>query len=176
MQRKGYEETGLQEILAEAGLPKGSFYHHFGSKEEFGKEVIGRYAAREAERCECVLSEGKGTPIARLRRYFKELSRVFGPGGSINGCLVGRLSLDGATRSELLRSQLALTFKGWQGAIERTLQDALDAGELTVEQSPSSLAAFLINGWEGALLRAQADQTDSALRNFVQIAFDWLLV
>lgn len=176
MQEKGYEATGLLEILAEAGLPKGSFYHHFGSKEEFGREVIARYAGREAERCERTLSESKGTPLARLRRYFKELNLVFGPGGSINGCMVGRLSLDGAAQSDLLRSQLVLAFTGWQKAIERVLREAKDVGELTTEQSLPSLAAFLVNGWEGALLRSQADQSDAALRNFQQIVFDRLLV
>lgn len=175
MQQKGYEATGLQEILAEAGLPKGSFYHHFGSKQEFGKEVITRYAAQEAARCQRALWAAKGTPLARLRRYFKELSHVFGPGGTINGCMVGRLSLDGATQSDLLRSQLVLAFTGWQKAIEQTLREAKDAGELTTEQSLSALAAFLVNGWEGALLRSQTDQNDAALRNFQQIVFDRLL-
>ena len=176
MQEKGYETTGLLEILAEAGLPKGSFYHQFGSKEEFGREVIASYAAREAERCERTLSESKGTPLARLRRYFKELSLVFGPGGSINGCMIGRLSLDGAAQSDLLRSQLVLAFTGWQKAIERVLREAKDVGELATQQSLPSLAAFLVNGWEGALLRSQADQSDAALRNFQQIVFDRLLV
>lgn len=176
MQEKGYEATGLQEILAGAGMPKGSFYHHFGNKEEFGREVIARYTSREAERCARVLTESKGTPLARLRRYFKELSQVFGPGGSINGCMVGRLSLDGAARSDLLRYQLDLTFAGWQKAIEQTLRNAKSTGELTTEQSAASLAAFLVNGWEGALLRSQTEQSDAALRNFQQIVFDRLLV
>jgi TetR/AcrR family transcriptional regulator, transcriptional repressor for nem operon len=176
VQEKGYEATGLQEILAKAGLPKGSFYHHFGSKEEFGREVIARFAAQEAARCERALSESKRPHLARLRRYFKELSQVFGPGGMINGCLFGRLSLDGATQSDLLRSQLVLGFTGWQKAIEQTLRAAKDAGELTTERSLPSLAAFLVNGWEGALLRSHTDQDDSALRNFQQIVFDLLLV
>ena len=176
MQQKGYEATGLQEILAEAGLPKGSFYHHFGSKEEFGRQIVERYGAQEAARCERMLMESKGSPLVRLRRYFKELTKVFGPGGTVNGCMIGRLSLDGAAQRDLLRSQLVLAFTAWQKAIEQTLQAAMDVGELTIEQSLPSLAAFLINGWEGALLRSQTDQNDSALRNFQQIVFDLLLV
>ena len=175
MQQRGYEATGLQQILTEADLPKGSFYHHFANKEEFGKEVIARYAAQESARCVRALFESKGTPIARLRRYFKELSAVFGPGGVINGCLVGRFSLDGATQSESLRSHLVLAFSGWQKAIQQVLQEAKGTGELTTELAPSSLALFLVNAWEGALLRTQTDQTDAALKNFQQIVFERLL-
>src|SRR5271155_2828703 len=110
MQEKGYQATGLKEILDEAGVPKGSFYHHFSSKEGFAQEVLKRYALGEVARCKRVLSTSAGSPLTRLRRYFRELVKVFGPAGTINGCLVGRMSLDSAAESVLLRAQLSQAF------------------------------------------------------------------
>jgi TetR/AcrR family transcriptional regulator, transcriptional repressor for nem operon len=59
--QNGYIATGLKEILDAAGVPKGSFYHHFSSKEEFAKAVLEKYAAREVNR-----REASGTAERRI--------------------------------------------------------------------------------------------------------------
>ena len=41
---RGYHSTGIHDLLVTAGVPKGSFYHHFKNKEDFGLQVMGRYA------------------------------------------------------------------------------------------------------------------------------------
>src|SRR5260370_23412127 len=66
----GYAATGVKEILDEAEVPKGSFYHYFASKEAFAKEVLALYVRGENERAEKILRDGTGTPLTRLRRYF----------------------------------------------------------------------------------------------------------
>src|SRR5689334_1865247 len=72
----GYASTGLQELLDEAKVPKGSFYHHFRSKEDFAKEVLALYIRGERERAEKILRDGKAAPLRRLRSYFNELIAV----------------------------------------------------------------------------------------------------
>src|SRR5258708_11258255 len=74
----GYAATGVKEILDEAEVPKGSFYHYFASKEAFAKEVLALYVRGENERAEKILRDGKGTPLKRLRRDFAELFSLFG--------------------------------------------------------------------------------------------------
>src|ERR1700722_12809226 len=66
MRRHGYGATGLQEILAAAAVPKGSFYHHFGSKEEFAAAVLERYIALAAEHGRQVLGNMRQAPLRRL--------------------------------------------------------------------------------------------------------------
>ena len=175
VQEKGYHASGLLEILKEAGVPKGSFYHHFPSKESFAKEVIQRYVTREDARFERILGQSTGTPLSRLRRYFKELAKVFGPSGSINGCLIGRMSLDPAAESSVLRASLSQAFASWESALEKNLSEAQAAGELRKDVSPSKLAGFIVNNWEGALLRSRADHNDTALQIFFHCTFDLLL-
>ena len=43
MAGKGFSAVGLNEILVSAGVPKGSFYHYFGSKDAFGEALLARY-------------------------------------------------------------------------------------------------------------------------------------
>jgi len=171
----GYASTGVQEILDEANVPKGSFYHHFASKEAFAKEVLKLYVRGENERAEKILRDGKAAPLKRLRRYFEELIAVYGPTASISGCLIGNLSLEMADRSDSIQSLLHLSFTNWQAGIAGVLQEAIDRGDLAPSSKPQELAAFLLNSYEGALLRSKADRSSKPLENFLHFAFNVLL-
>jgi TetR/AcrR family transcriptional repressor of nem operon len=171
----GYASTGVKEILDDANVPKGSFYHHFGSKEAFAKEVLQIYVRGENERAERVLRDGKGAPFKRLRKYFEELIAVYGPTASISGCMVGNLSLEMADHSELIQSLLRLSFSNWQNGIASILQEAIDRGDLAKSNKPQELASFLLNSYEGALLRSKADRSNKALETFMHFAFNVLL-
>ncbi len=171
----GYAATGVKEILDEAGVPKGSFYHHFASKEAFAKEVLGLYVRGENERAAKILRDGKAAPLMRLRRYFEELMAVYGPGAAVSGCLLGNLSLEIADHSDAIQSLIHVSFSNWQTAVAGILQQAMDRGELAKSTKPRELASFLVNSYEGALLRAKADRSIRPLENFLHFAFNVLL-
>jgi TetR/AcrR family transcriptional repressor of nem operon len=175
MHRNGYNATGLNEILAEAQVPKGSFYHHFGSKEEFAVAVLNQYASREAAHCEAVLSDAKLPPLKRLKRYFTELIRIYGQKGEIPGCLMGKFSLEAAEHSTILRKHLSGSFSHWQQGVAQALRQAVEKEELPPDTDPESLAAFLLNSWQGALIRSLAENSDDPLKTFLHYAFDSLL-
>jgi TetR/AcrR family transcriptional repressor of nem operon len=175
MHQHGYNATGLTEILKAADTPKGSFYHHFGSKEDFAAAALERYTTREAEHAAAVLSDSKVRPLKRLKRYFMDLVKFYGQKGAIPGCMMGRFSLEIAAANPQLRKQISATFTHWQHMIATVIEQAVAQKELPTGTDPESLAGFLLNGWEGALLRSQAEANDSPLEIFMQIAFDQLL-
>jgi TetR/AcrR family transcriptional regulator, transcriptional repressor for nem operon len=175
MHQHGYNATGLTEILKAADTPKGSFYHHFGSKEDFAAAALERYTTREAEHAAAVLSDSKVRPLKRLKRYFMDLVKFYGQKGAIPGCMMGRFSLEIAAANPQLRKQISATFTHWQHMIATVIEQAVAQKELPTSTDPESLAGFLLNGWEGALLRSQAEANDSPLEIFMQIAFDQLL-
>jgi TetR/AcrR family transcriptional repressor of nem operon len=176
MRKHGYGATGLQEILHAAGVPKGSFYHHFGSKEGFTAAVIERYVALEAMHVKTVLGNTRQAPLRRLRRYFEELIQMAGQSAPISGCLLGSLSLEVAEASPLLQNCLSFSFTQWQAAIASVLREAVEKGELPESTKPDSLAGFVLNSWEGALLRSQSDKNDVPVRDFLRFVFEDLLV
>jgi TetR/AcrR family transcriptional regulator, transcriptional repressor for nem operon len=171
----GYAATGVKEILDEAAVPKGSFYHYFPSKEAFAKEVLELYARGESERAAKILSDGKAAPLKRLRRYFDELIVIYGPSANISGCLIGNLSLEMADHSDSIQSVLHQSFANWQTAIAAILQEAIDRGDLAKSTKPQELASFLLNSYEGAILRSKADRSSKPVENFLHFAFNVLL-
>jgi TetR/AcrR family transcriptional repressor of nem operon len=171
----GYAATGVKEILDDADVPKGSFYHHFTSKEAFAKEVLELYVRGENERVRKVFGDGKTAPLKRLRRYFDEMISVYGPTAKTSGCLLGNLSLEMADHSDSIQSVLHQSFSSWQTGIAGILQEAIDRGDLAKSSKPQELASFLLSSYEGALLRSKADRSGKPLETFLNFTFNVLL-
>jgi TetR/AcrR family transcriptional regulator, transcriptional repressor for nem operon len=165
----GYTATGVKEILDRAGVPKGSFYHYFPSKQAFAEEVLKRYGEGEYQRWTRILGDQKQPPLKRLRQYFDELVAVYGQKGPIRGCLLGNLSLEVADHSPALQSLLRASFGTWQQAIVELLQAAVEKNDLPASTKPNDLS------WEGALVRSKAEKSDEPLDNFIYFAFNVLL-
>jgi TetR/AcrR family transcriptional repressor of nem operon len=175
MHRHGFNATGLTEILQAADVPKGSFYHFFGSKEEFAAAALEKYAAQKAEHIAAVLSDATISPRKRLKRYFLDLVKIAGQQGPIPGCLLGRFSLEIAAESPQMRKRISASFARWQHAIATVIEQSIAQKELPADTNAEALAGFLLNAWEGALLRSQADKSDAPLEAFLQYVFDGLL-
>jgi TetR/AcrR family transcriptional regulator, transcriptional repressor for nem operon len=177
MQETSYCSTGLSEVLALAGVSKGSFYHYFPSKEEFGSAVLQRYLELEVARATTLLGESKTTPIKRLRRYFEELISVYGPNGGMNGgCLLGNLTQEMANHSDLIQQTLQEGFRIWEVAIDAVLLEAVTRGELPPRAKTMEMASFILPSYEGALLRAKAERSEAPLRLFLQMIFGSFLI
>src|ERR1700733_11286154 len=117
MHQNGYNATGLTDILKAADVPKGSFYHHFASKEDFAAAALERYGMREREHTAAILNDTTIPPLKRLRRYFTDLVKIYGQKGAIPGCMMGRFSLDIAAENPQLRKRISASFDHWQHAI-----------------------------------------------------------
>lgn len=175
MHRHGYNATGVTEILKEAAVPKGSFYHHFKSKEDFAAAALEKYVAREGEHAAKVLTNAKTLPLKRLKRYFTDLVKIYGQSGSVPGCMLGRFSLDLASENVRLRKRISASFDRWQHTIATVIREAVVHKELPSETNAESLAGFLLNNWQGALVRSQAEKSNDALETFMHYIFDVLL-
>jgi TetR/AcrR family transcriptional regulator, transcriptional repressor for nem operon len=176
MRSSGYTATGVNQVLEAAKVPKGSFYHHFTTKDEFALEVIKRYAAGEQERWERFLEDSNLSPLKKLRRYFKDLIATYGRrGGPIAGCLLGNLSLEVAGHNEEIRKLLGQAFNAWQDAIAKTIREAIEKHELPKTLKADDIASLLVNNWEGAQVRAKTEQNDKPLELFFESTFKVLL-
>jgi TetR/AcrR family transcriptional repressor of nem operon len=177
MLRTGYAGTGLIELLEAAGVPKGSFYNHFASKEAFGVELVRRYYDAEDRLLASLIAQVDRHPLERLRCYFERLrQRAVDAGPQARGCLLGMFALEMAGSSEALREAVSDAFSCWQARMAELLRQAQAAGDLDPERDPQTLAAMLLEGWEGALMRSRVTQELDGLRNFIDLAFTQLLV
>lgn len=170
---QGYNATGVQDITRAAGVPKGSFYHYFDSKEALGAEVVERYGASDAHRR--VLADQSIAPKERLRRYFGDLNDMFRGKDFIHGCLLGNLSAELGDSSPLIRDGLASVYQIWTGAVAAAIRDGQHDGSIRSAFSADDLAIFLLDSWEGAVLRARVAKHCRALDVFLAVGLETAL-
>ncbi len=167
--QKGYNGCGVQDLVQATGVPKGSFYNHFDSKEALGAEIVELYF--EQRRRIPILDDASLPAVERLRGYFQVLSdRVIARGFS-GGCLVGNFSAELADQSPSVRERLTSIWNRWTADIGAVVQLAQAEGAVASDMDASSLAGFLLNSWEGAVLRAKVDRNRAALDLFMDVVF-----
>jgi TetR/AcrR family transcriptional regulator, transcriptional repressor for nem operon len=175
MQRTSFENVGVAQITVEAGVPKGSFYYWFPSKEELGAEVIDAFAeAGHKLRAQLLLADGR-TPLQRLQDYFSHVIGLLERQDFKTGCLLGAMSLEMAGRSELMRERLSQAFERWEGTLRDVLSEAASENALPPGLNPCDAAAFILNAWEGALLRMKAERSPQPLHIFMRSIFEQYL-
>lgn len=165
---KGFSTTGLEEILGRVGVPKGSFYHHFDSKEAFGLALIDRYGEFFARKLDRHLRNEALSPLSRLHAFVEDAKEGMARHAYRRGCLIGNLGQEMGALPESFRARLRQTFGDWQARFAACLAEARAVGELAPGAEPAELAAFFWIGWEGAVLRAKLEQSAEPLQVFAR--------
>lgn len=175
MIEKGYSNTGIQEILNTLGVPKGSFYHYFDSKENYAVEIIRHYDQNYSAMLLRLLRNPKQTPLQRLKTFCEEGKATLGAKGCRNGCLIGNLSQEMSDQSELLRTELSRVVKKWRGLIAACITEGQDSGEIKNVWSADSAAELFWSGWSGAVMRAKTLKNTEPLDVFIDLMFEHIL-
>lgn len=175
--RQGFNATGLSDILAKAGVPKGSFYYYFESKEDFGLAIIADFADEYQKKLEGIFEDEQSSPLTRLRNYFEVGIQEMEASGCKSGCLMGNLAQEMSAQSEVFRDRINQTFTHWETYIASCLQAAQGSGELNnlSKAKTNDLAKFILSGWQGAMLRAKVIRSTAPLKTFIEILFEQVL-
>ncbi|HTD04848.1 TetR/AcrR family transcriptional regulator [Undibacterium sp.] len=174
LSEKGFNACSVQDITAEAGVPKGSFYNHFESKEALGVEIVEFYG--DYGNLRDVLEDRSIAPMERLRQYFAGLNDTIIGRGFEQGCLLGNFSAELSDQSPLIRAQLAEIYGKWTKIIEAAIADGQADRSIGQDMDARALASFLLNAWEGATLRARAERSREAFDVFMNITFRKILI
>jgi TetR/AcrR family transcriptional regulator, transcriptional repressor for nem operon len=169
---KGFHAASVNDIVAAADVPKGSFYNHFESKEALALEVTRRYAA--SYELDQLQAPGE-QPLQRLREHFEATTEGTVARGVELGCLLGNFSTELAAHSPAIREQVAASFAAWSGAVAAALEEAQAAGQLDPALDATALGAYLVDAYEGAVARAKVTGGREPLDAFVRTTFDVLL-
>ena len=151
---RGYHAVGVQELLTETDIPKGSFYHHFESKEDFALQVIDAYQANVHALLDATLEDGRRPPLERVRAFFDGVRQAYEAEGYL-GCLLGGLGQELSGASELFRRRIEGCIASIAGRIALCLEEARASGDLPPGADARSMAELLVNAWEGAALRSR---------------------
>ncbi len=165
---RGFGAVGLDEILSAVGVPKGSFYHYFGSKADFGLALIASYAAYFAAKLDRWFLDESLPPLARLRAFVEDARAGMARHHWRRGCLIGNLGQEIGVLPEPFRDALRAVLTDWEARTARLLEAAREAGEIAPDADPVRLAQHFWIGWEGAVLRAKLDRGPEPLERFAE--------
>lgn len=165
---KGYSSVGVDEILKAARVPKGSFYHYFRNKADFGLALIEAYDTYFARLLDQAFLDGSLAPLARLRLFTRMAEEGMARHGFRRGCLVGNLGQEMGALPDDFRAALIGVLETWQRRTAQLFREAQACGELSADHDPDALAEAFWIGWEGAILRAKFELRPDPLHSFTR--------
>lgn len=163
---RGFHASGVQNIVDHAGVPKGSFYNHFQSKDDLGLEILNYYWEMYAD-SRAGLSDREVPALERINRHLGAFRQ------SEFGCLIGNFSGELAG-SDAFRSRLLSLYEKWISDLAACIRAGQEDGTIRDDSTSEHLAEFVISGLEGAILKAKVDRDFDGLERFRETALQFL--
>jgi TetR/AcrR family transcriptional repressor of nem operon len=168
MTRRGYHGTGVQEIVQAAGIPKGSFYHYFASKEDFALQALEFIYQPRLQRYAEALSNPALSPRARILAYYGELLAHFRQQERLEyHCFIGSLSFEMSELLPAIGQQVEAVLQQSALTLQHCLEQAQATGELPADEDCRNLASFIANAWQGVLTRLKVASQMQPVEDFV---------
>ncbi len=153
-QRFGYARVSIRDITSSVGIPKGTFYNHFRSKEALASAILSQHFNALLE---TLAQGGSETAGARLRRHFESIAPSTQEPGSSPLQVISTLAAEGPALPSALALQIAEGIRLWNNKVAALLSLAQAEGRIDAEENPDLLAALFINCWQGAMIRSKCD-------------------
>ena len=162
---KGFVGVGLQEILTTCGVPKGSFYYYFASKEAFGCALLQQYLADYKVKIDQLILQEERSAYARLVALWQAWidDPCHNEGGWAENCLIVKLAAEVSDLSEDMRQILNFGVSKLTERIANLLSDGQQDGSIPQHIEPEKMAQTMYQLWLGAALLAKLAQNKQPL-------------
>lgn len=162
---KGFVGVGLQEILTTCGVPKGSFYYYFASKEAFGCALLQQYLADYKVKIDQLILQEERSAYVRLVALWQAWidDPCHNDGGWAENCLIVKLAAEVSDLSEDMRQILNFGVSKLTERIANLLSDGQQDGSIPQHIEPEKMAQTMYQLWLGAALLAKLAQNKQPL-------------
>lgn len=174
MRRQGYHHTGVSDILKQSGIPKGSFYNFFRSKEDFTLQLMDLYGRSVDGIMDQALDSDEPSPLRRLLTFYSLLVQAYQEEQARNGCLIMNLTTEAAGYNDRIAGKAATIFEVWLLRLAETISEAQNAGEVRSDYPAGELAEFVHQSFYGSLVRSKMLRSTSAQQHMLQLLLDFL--
>lgn len=165
--QQGFSNVGLSQLLKHADVPKGSFYHYFKSKEQFGEALIQDYFENYQIRLKARFEDSELSAYERLISYWQCWIDIQAQECSTQRCLVVKLTAEVADLSEVMRVALLDGVESVLGLIADCIEAGIKDGSIAKMDSYKA-AEHLYNLWVGASLLCKLTQTQTGLQRVMK--------
>lgn len=174
MTSNGYISSNLESILKAVGVPKGSFYYYFKSKEDFGSEILESYNRFFTEKLDkYLLNNSIGSFLERILSFSADAIAGMQKYDFKRGCLIGEFMQETALLPPLYNARIKDILNNWEQRIAVCLFEAQKKEEIKPHLNCEELSSFFWIGWEGAVSRAKLEKNkwplDKFMQNFLQL-------
>ena len=173
--RKGFNHTGIQEILNAADVPKGSFYNYFKSKDDFGLQIIDYFSAHFKRIAKETLEDTRVSPLSRIYAFLTAFMEYFESQNYAGGCPIGNLAQEMGDLSPVFREKLGEAVDMMVDAYKQVLTAAQNDGKISKNLDIQDTAGFIVAGWHGAIIQMKLTQSLAPLKNHRRFVFDHIL-
>jgi TetR/AcrR family transcriptional repressor of nem operon len=173
----GYNATGVEKVIKEAGVNKGNFYYYFKSKEELGVETLRWQQRNFAEQLLTNVPLGDDSPLQRMYDTLERMKQLVSSGSAecpIRGCYYGNFSLELSTASAPIRRELVSAFDRIRNYFADLIARAQAAGEVGAQIDPHVAAGMMFSLLEGAIIISKAAQNTREIDNALAFIRDYL--
>lgn len=167
---KGYNATSVNDIVMAAGVPKGSFYFYFESKEDFAVKAIERYFEMQFTPAQEILQNTKVSPKQRLLDFYGYRSKILKEEMDCKmGCLASNLGNEMAEHNENIRKVIVEKEAGVQAQITRVVEEAQEYGEIDGALNAADVVAFFEDAGKGAMTSMKEMKSSYPVDNFMHM-------
>ena len=170
-----YQGTGINEVLKMCGVPKGSFYNYFSSKEDFALAVIDYQMEQSDEFVLQNLCNYSISPLQRVAAYLESIGQGMVSCHFAMGCLFGTLAQEMSSLSSKLREALTRAFQIQVDHLTDCIRAGQEQGEIRTDLDPVELAGFIMSALQGAQIMAKTFVSGEPLREVRHMVIDILL-
>jgi len=172
---KGYHNTGIQEILQAAGVPKGSFYNYFSNKEDFGLQIIDYFTGFFLSISKPIQENTAFSPLEKIKKILELFMDLFKSKDFAYGCPIGNLAQEMGDLSPAFREKLKSALENMVDTYSGILAEAQIQGEISRDLDARKAAYFLVSSWHGALIHMKAVKSLEPLENHKWFLFEYVL-
>ena len=174
MAGKGYSAVGLNEILTAAGVPKGSFYHYFGSKDAFGEALLDSYFEDYLAEIDVTLALPGLNMAQRVLRYFEVWQQTQSFFDCQGKCLAVKMAAEVADLSEAMRLSIRRGTSGIVSRLAAAIEAGVAEGSLTISGDAVATARSLYQLWLGASIMVKIERDVAPFATAMQTTRDML--
>ena len=169
---RGYEATGLRDLLDHMGIGRQSLYDTFGDKHGLFIAAVKHY-----DQCitEGIIAQlrAAGSPLQNVRKTLAGISDSV-TDGKCRGCLLTNTLVEVAPHDSEVAAAAKSVLSRVENGFRRTLQQAVKEGELPKDANVRALARYLTSTVQGLVVMGKASVSRAAVKDIVNVALSVL--
>lgn len=170
MLKQGFAGTSVDMICKEAGMTKGSFFHHFESKEAIGKAAVEWWGQMGTALYNVAWLNTTVGPLERLHQMLDIMTGFTMRKDQDCVCMVGMMSQELASTNPVMQTACSKELQSWTNSVAKMLTEAKKLHKPATDFDPKAVAWFLNSLWQGSMLVGKASRSQEMIRHNLQLA------